>query len=140
MVYNRMDQGWGTVALIPLEDILKETRDGVRNILGIAGASLLLALGMVLLISGYFNGRIRSLAAQTAKIQSGDFKGRIQIRGNDEIEQLSRTVNNMTERLEGPLKTRCRPPCVTCPHPSQKTPTPRRWKPAASPSSKAPRS
>ena len=35
MVYNRMDQGWGTVALIPLEDILKETRDGVRNILGI---------------------------------------------------------------------------------------------------------
>ncbi len=101
MVYNRMDQGWGTVALIPLEDILKETRDGVRNILGIAGASLLLALGMVLLISGYFNGRIRSLAAQTARIQSGDFKGRIQIRGNDEIEQLSRTVNNMTERLEG---------------------------------------
>ena len=101
VVYNRMEQGWRTVALIPLEDILKETREGVRNILGIAGVSLLLSLGMVLFISGYLNGRIRSLTAQTARIEAGDFKGRIQIRGNDEIEQLSRAVNNMTERLEG---------------------------------------
>lgn len=104
VVYNHMNQGWKTVTLIPLENILNETRKGVRNILGIAAISLTLSLGMIVLISSYFNGRIRDLTKQTERIQAGDFKSRIEVRGNDEIGQLSTDMNNMTKRLDGLIK------------------------------------
>lgn len=99
VVYNSMAQGWKTVSIVPLHDILSEANRAASRILMIAGLSFFLALIMILFISRYFDGRIKNLTRQIARIEEEDFSGRIEIRGNDEIGALSHAFNTMTEKL-----------------------------------------
>lgn len=99
IVFNNMAQGWKTVSIVPLNDILEETRRSASRILLIAGFSFLLAVLGILIISQYFNGRLKLLLGQTLQIEREDFSGRIAVKGNDEFDQLSNAFNDMTERL-----------------------------------------
>lgn len=51
-------------------------------------------------ITGAFN----SLYAGTERVMQGDFSHRIQVRGDDQISELSRSFNRMTENLENLLR------------------------------------
>ena len=99
VVFNRMDQGWRTVSIVPVNDILRETRRSASRILMMAGLSFLLALILIVFISKYLTGRIRNLTGQVALIEREDFSGKIEIKGNDEIGQLSHAFNRMTDQL-----------------------------------------
>ena len=99
IVYNSMPQGWKTVSVVPLAEILEETRHSANRILFIAACSFFLAVLGILVISRYFNGRLQLLLCQTSQIEKEDFSGRVAVKGNDEFDQLSKAFNNMTERL-----------------------------------------
>ena len=99
VVFNRMEQGWKTVSIVPLEDILRETRRSASRILLMAGISFTLALLLIVLISRYLTGRMKNLTSQVALIENEDFSRKIEIKGNDEIGQLSQAFNRMTDKL-----------------------------------------
>ena len=99
VVFNQMDQGWKTVSIVPLDDILRETKLASSRVLLIAGISFILALILILFISRYFTGRIKNLTGQIALIEKEDFSRKIDIKGNDEIGRLSQSFNRMTDKL-----------------------------------------
>lgn len=99
IVYNSMSQGWKTVSIVPLSDLLQETREATSQILLVSLVSFTLAFSLIWLIAHYFNTRIQNLSRQISRIENEDFNSRIVIQGNDEIGQLSHAFNAMTERL-----------------------------------------
>ena len=96
VVFNQMDQGWKTVSIVPLDDILRETKLASSRVLLIAGISFILALILILFISRYFTGRIKNLTGQIALIEKEDFSRKIDIKGNDEIGRLSQSFNRLS--------------------------------------------
>ena len=82
-----------------MEDILRETRRSASRILLMAGISFTLALLLIVLISRYLTGRMKNLTSQVALIENEDFSRKIEIKGNDEIGQLSQAFNRMTDKL-----------------------------------------
>lgn len=99
IVYNSMPQGWKTVSVVPLTEILEETRHSASHILFIVTCSFFLAVLGILIISRYFNGRLQLLLRQIRQIEKEDFSSRVAVKGDDEFDQLSKAFNNMTERL-----------------------------------------
>jgi two-component system sensor histidine kinase CpxA len=55
-------------------------------------------------VSGLVTRRIRQLRMSAARIAEGDLGHRVVVRGKDEIGDLSRTFNDMAEKVEGMIK------------------------------------
>jgi class 3 adenylate cyclase len=72
--------------------------------IGGAGVGFLAVVAILALIIGSFLRRVvlkpvQSIGRLCAEVTSGDFKGRVYVRGNDEIGVLARTVNTMVGGL-----------------------------------------
>jgi len=71
----------------------------------IAGPVLFLGFGVVSLLIGFtttrtITGAVHRLYEGTRKVIEGDFSHRIEVRGNDQLAELSQSFNRMTENLE----------------------------------------
>ena len=64
--------------------------------LGVIGAALMLAIILSLLMTG----RIRNILSAMRSLGEGDYEARAQVRGKDTLEQLSREVNVLADRLQ----------------------------------------
>lgn len=72
--------------------------------IGGAGLGLIAVVALLVLIIGFFLRRVvltpvQSIGRLCAEVTSGDFKGRVEVKGNDEIGMLARTVNTMVGGL-----------------------------------------
>lgn len=99
VVCNSMLRDWKTVSIVPLNELLSEAKQSAARILFVSLCCFFLALFLMILISHYFNTRIKNLTNQITRIEKEDFESKITIRGNDEIGQLSLAFNDMTDRL-----------------------------------------
>lgn len=99
VVCNNMAQGWKTVSIVPLKALLHDARQAAARGLAVSLCCFILALILMLLISRYFDIRFQNLTGQIRRIEQGDFDSVITVRGNDEIDQLSRAINQMTAQL-----------------------------------------
>jgi HAMP domain-containing protein len=83
-----------------------------RNLLiGVSGASLVLALALGLLISWSLVVPLRRTGVRMAEIAAGDFAGHLDVPNRDEIGALATNVNHMSDelgRLYGELETASR--------------------------------
>jgi class 3 adenylate cyclase len=73
-------------------------------VIGGAGAGFLAVVTVLVLIIGSFLRRVvlkpvQSIGKLCAEVTSGEFEGRVEVRGNDEIGALARTVNTMVGGL-----------------------------------------
>jgi len=71
--------------------------------LGVAGAFFLVELVSLVIgvnLTRTITGAVHALCEGTEKVMHGDFAHRIQVRGNDQLAQLTRSFNLMTENLE----------------------------------------
>lgn len=68
-------------------------------VFGLSSLALVLAVGAGLALSGHIVGPIRTLAGATQRIARGELDQRVPERGGDEIGQLVRSFNRMTEAL-----------------------------------------
>ena len=64
--------------------------------IGVFLASILLAF----LISGFLNGRLRTIVRAIKGVAGGNYGSRIAVRGNDELDELSREFNALADRLQ----------------------------------------
>ena len=72
-----------------------------RNLLlGVAGGSLALALGLGLLLSWSVVAPLRRTEERLAEIGAGDFTGRLAVANRDEIGRLAARVNGTSDELE----------------------------------------
>ncbi|MFX0146068.1 MAG: PP2C family protein-serine/threonine phosphatase, partial [Candidatus Hodarchaeota archaeon] len=82
-----------------------DTRQGLWWSIFLLAASLFLVVEMVSLVIGLsmtrkITGAVHDLYEGTHKVTLGDFSHRIETRGNDQLAELGRSFNRMTENLE----------------------------------------
>jgi signal transduction histidine kinase len=91
------------VAAIDIDGELGELGDAVVTYLGVA-AGALLVIGLVgWLVSGRLLAPVRSLRIAAERITGSDRSERIPVVGTDDISDLTRTVNEMLDRLDSAL-------------------------------------
>ena len=74
----------------------------------IAGTSMVLLIAIAWVLSGYASRVIESIASRAQQISSGDLSGEpLQAKGNDELAELARSINHMSENLRGLMKNIC---------------------------------
>ena len=77
----------------------RERRRGQMFVFGLSSLALVLAVGAGLALSGRIVGPIRNLVAATDRIARGELDRRVPESGGDEIGQLVRAFNRMTDAL-----------------------------------------
>ena len=77
----------------------RELRRGQMFVFGLSSLALVLAVAAGLALSGRIVGPIRTLAGATNRIARGELEQRVPERGSDEIGQLVRSFNRMTDAL-----------------------------------------
>ena len=87
------------VALHSMAEALAELDRLRRQVLGIGGIALLLALGTSLFLSRGLSGPIRDVVRGTEEINRGNFAVRVPVRSGDEIGRLATAFNDMAEGL-----------------------------------------
>lgn len=98
------DPGTGVfVAAFDLDAALRPVTDALLTSLRVALGALLV-LGLVgWLVSGRLLRPIRALREAAARITASDVSERIPVDGRDDVSELTRTVNDMLDRLDGAL-------------------------------------
>ena len=88
-----------SVAIFP-EDDREEIVDAITVAAQVSGVVLLLALGFAWVVAGRVVAPLWLLRDTAQSITETDLRGRIAVRGNDEVAQLGQTFNEMLDRLE----------------------------------------
>lgn len=62
--------------------------------------TIVIGLGLTILISREITRPIEEMRKQTLRIARGDYSGRVEVTGNDEVGQLAGAINNLSVRVE----------------------------------------
>ncbi len=87
----------------PLAEIQVMVKEQRNNILGAGAVVLLLVLAVSLLVSRRISEPISEIGKAVEKIRSGDLDTRITVRGDDEVGQVARAVNEMVDTLKADI-------------------------------------
>ncbi|MFY0407737.1 sensor histidine kinase [Solicola sp. PLA-1-18] len=97
--------GADTEAAFAVTHNLTAARAELRNVIGtyavIAGVALLVIIAAAWFVAGRLLAPVRRLRETTQQISEGDLSGRIEPSGNDDLTELTVTVNEMLDRLQG---------------------------------------
>ncbi|CAM4312280.1 two-component system sensor histidine kinase YesM [Paenibacillus endophyticus] len=100
VVYHTSDYtNWTTVGLIPLSELLAESRKAANNIMLIPVLTLIAALIVATIISNQITKNIGRLRHAMKKVSAGNLSDPITISSGDEVEELSRGFNAMVTNL-----------------------------------------
>lgn len=86
-----------------LADIQAMVKEQRNNILGAGAVVLLLVLAVSMLVSRRISEPISEIGKSVEKIRSGDLDTRITVRGDDEVGQVARAVNEMVDTLKADI-------------------------------------
>lgn len=100
LVYTAMSQGWKTVSLTPVNEIMSSSRKTALQIVVISLCSLALSILMIIVIAKYLSRRLRKLNRQAAQVEQGNFILLPVDSSKDEIGRLSKAFNEMSTRLK----------------------------------------
>ena len=70
------------------------------NLWKISIAVFLASVLLAFLVSGILNGRLKSIVRAIKGVAGGNYGSRIQVKGNDELDELSREFNALADRLQ----------------------------------------
>ena len=111
-LYHGFRRHWEFYATIPLEiedgesfsiHAIFEGRGRHRPeggfALGLAVIGIVIAL-LIIPVSRFITGRVNQLRQSALRIAEGDFSHRVTVKGKDEIGELARAFNRMTDKLE----------------------------------------
>ncbi len=91
--------------ILSMEKVYKDVKKHQnRSLIFILACFMLTAISIGLFILKYVNNPIRQLTYSTRRITKGDLDYHIQIQTNDELGELARSFNNMTDRLKASIK------------------------------------
>lgn len=91
--------GWRFVTLDPLSSIQSNSNKYRDITIGIGFFALIIALVISNYVSRRITQPIRNLQEKMKKVQAGDFNIHLDVRSTDEVGQLTRSFNRMTEEI-----------------------------------------
>lgn len=91
--------GMSTINLIPYRSLLKDANTLRQQFFLIGAGAVLFAAAMAVYFSGRLCTNLRRLMQSMEEIQNGNLMVKSQVCGQDEIGILSRSFNNMVERI-----------------------------------------
>jgi two-component system OmpR family sensor kinase len=91
------------VTAYDLEAELEEVTAAFTTYAIVAGAAIVVVGVVGWFVAGRLLAPIRNLRETASRITAADIKERIPVRGNDDVSELTRTVNDMLERIESSL-------------------------------------
>lgn len=84
---------------------LDKTRESIHTMLGAALAvAIMLSLLFSYILSRVTSHSLRAMTASAARIGRGEFGRRIPVRTSDELGELAKVMNDMSERIKGQLE------------------------------------
>jgi len=98
-------QGRGHDGALVIINFLEDEHSELNRTLRTYAVVAVLSLGLITLIATYQSGRLlaplRTLRETASDITASDLSRRIPVTGNDDLTALTRTINDMLDRLEG---------------------------------------
>ncbi|TJY42600.1 methyl-accepting chemotaxis protein [Cohnella pontilimi] len=91
--------GWKIIATIEMSEIAGATQGILYTTLTVIALAIFVGTALIYLIIRSITTPLQNLMYATEKIASGDLTEEIEIRSNDELAQLARSVNNMMNKL-----------------------------------------
>ncbi|WP_256760974.1 sensor histidine kinase [Cohnella sp. WQ 127256] len=91
--------GWRFVTLDPLSSIQGNSNKYRDITIGIGFLALIIALIISNFVSRRITKPLRTLQQEMKKVQSGDFNIQLDVQSTDEVGQLTRSFNRMTEEI-----------------------------------------
>ncbi|MBI1920574.1 MAG: HAMP domain-containing protein [Geobacter sp.] len=102
---SRTGEPTGVIRLaLPLSAVEKTKASLHANLGGALALALILAAILSYILSNVTSRTLRTMATAAASIGRGDFSRRLPVVGRDELGELGRVMNEMTERLDEQLK------------------------------------
>ncbi len=92
-------KNWKVISVISSESMLNDINGIVRYSLFICSISVLVAVIFVVLFSNTLTKKIRLLVRNMRKVRDGEFNVVVDDKGYDEISELSKSFNSMTDRI-----------------------------------------
>lgn len=89
-----------------IDDLISNMNNLQKIILRFFGIAAVICLVVAMYFSGLITKPIQKLTAGIQRMGQGDFSVRVEEKGSSEIRNLSRTFNNMSEKLENFEKSR----------------------------------
>lgn len=97
---EKMSNGWMLVTTVAVGEIQKDIRYFALFSGGIALLAIVAAVVAIVLIIRHITFPLGQLSKSMTAVGQGDFTGRVDIAGNDEIGSLGRTYNDMAKNIE----------------------------------------
>ena len=88
-----------------LETVNAEVRKDVAALIGVGVLALALGLGVAWILAGSIAGPLHSLADAARRMAGGDLSARAPVRGSSEQVEVSRSFNEMADRLGAVLES-----------------------------------
>ncbi|AFS77380.1 methyl-accepting chemotaxis protein Mcp [Gottschalkia acidurici 9a] len=92
--------GWKYISVIPKSELLQKTNAINYSIISLGVAILLISLIVSIIISKGISKPIQRIRDLMKEVEEGNFNVRSEIKGKDEVAQLSESFNNMTENIK----------------------------------------
>lgn len=99
IVYNSVTIG-AVLFADDIEDVVNITSDFINALILISAASCLVLILISLIFSGYITKPINELKSVALSISRGNLHQSIKVTGKNEIAELAKTFNTMSEKLE----------------------------------------
>lgn len=95
---------WKVTSETPESYIVDDSGEIIRRIIIMTGISLLLAIGVIIIMSSKFVKPIKKLIHAVSDVTEGDFNVSVNHISGDEIGELTQRFNMMTTRIQGHLE------------------------------------
>ncbi len=96
---------WTLVSLIPYEKLIEPIVQVRQVLLAVNLIFMILFLAFTLFISSVISKPIIQLSKSMKKVEEGNFEGKIEVTGRDEVGRLSGNFNNMLDKVSELLRT-----------------------------------
>lgn len=104
-IHTSKENGWKYISVVPKRELLQKTRVLNLSILILGLIILIISVIVSTLISNGISKPIQSVRDLMAQVEVGNFNVKSNIKGKDEVAQLSNSFNNMTENIKSLIKS-----------------------------------
>ena len=94
------DTGWKVVSAMPKDEFTKDTKVLIRIIIFIYVLAIIILSAIMYVIIGIITKPIKKITEITNKLAEGELDVEIDIKSNDEIGELAKSINSLTDRLK----------------------------------------
>jgi len=97
-------KGWALGVVVPEREILAGTNALLRGVLTIFGVVAVVVAALIVLVSALISKPVREIASKVTKLGQGDMTVTFEAKGQDEIAQMTKTLQGMASSLLESIK------------------------------------